>query len=131
MASHLEHSFAAAWTVRCPDLPYLREYRLPAYVAWAQEKKEMGLSRKAVPMKADFAWPQARVALEIQGGTWVQGGHSTGLGITRDATKSFVAQADGWALVALTDGMLNRQQEIWLPKLEGLIRTRLVQSDVV
>lgn len=110
--------------MRCPDLPFEREYHLPAWVAWAHERKNLGLSKRAVSMRADFAWPEAQVAVEVQGGIWVKGGHSSGSGIDRDAAKSFLAQADGWLLAAFTEGMFTRQAEIWLPKLEAAIRLR-------
>lgn len=88
------------------------------------------MARKAIAMKADFAWPGAQVGLEVQGGIWVKSGHSTGTGIDRDAVKSFVAQADGWVLLAFTEKMFTQQNQIWLPKLASLIRTRLVAAKV-
>lgn len=122
--SHLEQRFAAAWTVRYPDLVPAREYVLPVWKDWAAELKRRGLRRRAVPMRADFAWPLARVALEIQGGTWVKSGHSSGGGIERDATKAFLAQCDGWVVLCLTEGMLTRQADVWLPRLAELIRSQ-------
>jgi hypothetical protein len=127
--SHLEVRFAAQWTVRYPELPFEREHVIPGWRGWAAEKKAMGLTTKAVPMRADFAWPAARVALEIQGGQWVKSGHSSGSGLERDAAKALLAQLDGWALIALTERMLTRQAEIWLPRLEQLIRTRQPGTD--
>lgn len=123
--SRLEQQFAARWGVRYPELPPTREHVLPAWQAWAQDLKRRGLRRRSVPMRADFAWPAARVALEIQGGTWVKSGHSSGRGIERDCIKALLAQSDGWALVAVTDAMLCRQTDIWLPMLAVLIRSRL------
>lgn len=122
--SHLEARFAGKWIVRYPELPFEREHVIPGWQRWAAERKAMGLTTRAVPMRADFAWPAARVALEIQGGQWVKSGHSSGGGLDRDAAKALIAQLDGWALVALTGRMLTRQPEIWLPRLEQLIRTR-------
>ena len=127
--SHLEQVFAATWGVRYPELPPSREVVLPVWAEWAQELKRRGLRQRAVAMRADFAWPAARVGLEIQGGTWVKSGHSTGTGIERDAVKGLLAQSSGWALVAFTDHMLCRQGEIWLPLLADLIRSRQ-SSDV-
>lgn len=122
--SYLEARFAAQWTVRYPELPFEREHVILGWRDWAAEKKAMGFTTRAVPMRADFAWPAARVALEIQGGQWVKSGHSSGSGLDRDAVKALIAQLDGWALVALTERMLTRQAVIWLPRLEQLIRTR-------
>lgn len=72
-------------------------------------------------MVADFAWPEARIAVEVQGATWVKGGHSTGAGIARDAAKSNLAQLSGWVLLALTAEMIRPD---WLARLETALRSR-------
>ena len=124
--SHLEQRFSAQWVVRYPDLPFEREHVVPAWRTWAEWKKASGLTTRAQPMRADFAWPAACVAVEIQGGTWGRkSGHSSGSGIERDAIKTLLAQMDGWALIPLTDHMVGRDAQIWLPRLEHLIRSRL------
>ena len=51
----------------------------------------------------DFAWPNFKLLLEVQGGTWIKGGHSTGKGIGRDCEKECLALAEGWR-VAHVDG---------------------------
>lgn len=57
----------------------------------------------------DFAWPEQKLAVEIQGGTWAKGpqAHGHGRGFTRDCAKSFAAQALGWRVLPL-DGDLVR-----------------------
>ena len=35
----------------------------------------------------DFAWPGAKVALEVEGGTWTHGRHNRGVGMEKDAEK--------------------------------------------
>ncbi len=37
--------------------------------------------------RMDWAWPDQRVALEIDGGVWVRGAHGRGTGIVRDQEK--------------------------------------------
>jgi len=44
----------------------------------------------------DFAWTDARVLVEINGGTYARMGHSTGTGIARDYEKSNLAVLAGW-----------------------------------
>jgi very-short-patch-repair endonuclease len=44
----------------------------------------------------DFAWTDARVLVEINGGTYAHMGHSTGPGIARDYEKSNLAMLAGW-----------------------------------
>lgn len=125
--SGLENAFQGKWLRDYPGLPFEREYIIDAWREWAQEKKDRGLSKRLGFFRADFAWPQARVCLEVQGGTFVVGGHSTGPGIERDAIKSLTAQASGWAHICLTDKMLTRGngERIWLPKLAHLIVSRM------
>lgn len=48
----------------------------------------------------DFCWREAKLLVEINGGTFTQGGHSTGLGIRRDYTKSNLAQLAGWRVLS-------------------------------
>lgn len=122
-SSSLERAFLGAWSVRHPELPPVREFVIPGWRAWAEEQKRRGLRKRVVPMRADFAWPDARVALELQGGTWRRGGHSTGGGIERDATKAALAQLDGWVLLAFTSGMLG-QPGTWFPRLAACIHAR-------
>jgi len=51
----------------------------------------------------DFAWPDQKVAVELDGGIWTKGGHSTGSGIMRDMEKSNAAQLDGWLVLRFSD----------------------------
>jgi hypothetical protein len=46
----------------------------------------------------DFSWPHKKIAVEVQGGVWAKGGHTTGVGITRDLEKKDAAMADGWII---------------------------------
>lgn len=48
----------------------------------------------------DAAWPSVKVALEIDGGTWMgKGGHTTGAGHRKDREKSNAAQIRGWMVL--------------------------------
>jgi very-short-patch-repair endonuclease len=54
----------------------------------------------------DFAWPEARVLVEINGGTYAHMGHSTGSGIARDYEKSNLAVLAGWKVFAFDRRMV-------------------------
>jgi len=54
----------------------------------------------------DFAWPEARVLVEINGGTYAHMGHSTGTGIARDYEKSNLAVLAGWKVFAFDRRMV-------------------------
>lgn len=86
MSKH-EQLFAAVWPTTYP--PFVREY----------EFDELD-NRK---WRFDFAWPAFRVAVEIHGATFVQGRHTRGLGIAKDAEKARAAALQGWHVLPYTD----------------------------
>lgn len=47
----------------------------------------------------DYAWPQHRVALEIEGGIWTGGRHTRGVGFVRDMEKYNTATVMGWKVL--------------------------------
>jgi hypothetical protein len=50
----------------------------------------------------DWAWPDQRVALEVQGGIFVAGRHSRGAGLLKEHEKMNAAAALGWRLLYTT-----------------------------
>lgn len=53
--------------------------------------------RKRVPFRFDAAWPAYWLAVEVQGGAFIRGGHTRGAGFRRDQEKLCEAVAQGWA----------------------------------
>jgi very-short-patch-repair endonuclease len=66
---------------------YVREYR----------------AIKGRKFRFDFAWLEQRLLVEVNGGTYTKGAHSTGQGIARDYEKANLATLDGWR-VLMFDG---------------------------
>jgi len=128
MASKLEARFAAAWQQRYPHLPYITEQTIPAWEAWAERRKALGLCRVRRPYRGDFLWPASRVVVECQGGTWSVGGHSSGAGIDRDAAKAITAQLGGWLLFPITTTMLREHGGVWLPMIAEAVVSRYTES---
>lgn len=58
--------------------------------------------------RADFAFPQWRILVEIDGNIWVKGGHSSGAGILRDIAKTNLAAVNGWTLLRFDTGTIRR-----------------------
>ncbi len=56
--------------------------------------------------KLDFAWPESKVALEVEGGTWVGGRHVRGKGFEADCEKYNELAAMGWRLIRVTSTMV-------------------------
>ncbi len=52
----------------------------------------------------DFAYPDPDVllAIEVEGGTWTGGRHTTGVGFERDAEKYAHAAIKGWRVIRAT-----------------------------
>lgn len=88
--SHLEERLAQ----------YIQLQRLPAPV------REFQFAAPARRWKFDFAWPDRGVALEIEGGTWVQGRHNTGTGMRSDCEKYNAAASMGWVVYRVTVDMV-------------------------
>ena len=47
----------------------------------------------------DFAWLEHRLLVEVNGGTYTKGAHSTGQGIARDYEKANLAVLQGWRVL--------------------------------
>ena len=54
----------------------------------------------------DFAWPDKKLAVEIEGGTWSGGRHTSGKGYRADCEKYSNAAIMGWAVIRVTTDML-------------------------
>jgi len=50
----------------------------------------------------DFYIASLNVLIEIQGGTWVKSGHTSGVGIQRDCTKANMATLHGFRTLTFT-----------------------------
>ena len=58
---------------------------------------------KGRKFRFDFAFIDAKLLIEVNGGTYTKGAHSTGQGIARDYEKANLATLDGWR-VLMFDG---------------------------
>jgi hypothetical protein len=55
----------------------------------------------------DLAWPDRKLAVEVEGGTWVAGRHTTGAGFLADIEKYNAAVLAGWRVLRVTTGMVD------------------------
>lgn len=55
----------------------------------------------------DYAWPDLRLALEVDGGTWSNGRHTRAAGFERDCEKLNAAAALGWRVLRVTGAMIH------------------------
>jgi len=89
MKSNLEALLESQMThLRFP--PFEAEYRFHPTRRW----------------RFDFAWPELKLAVEVDGGTWTYGRHSRPLGIEQDCEKYGEAQLLGWTVYRCTGSMV-------------------------
>ena len=88
--SGLELAFLRIWNHTAPKhLPApVREYKFDPNRSW----------------RLDFAWPDIKVSVEIQGGQWKKGGggHQRGGGFRKNCEKINAAQLAGWTVLQYT-----------------------------
>lgn len=56
--------------------------------------------------RADFAFLDARLLVEVEGGQWTNGRHSRGAGFENDCEKYNAMTLQGWRLLRFTTGMV-------------------------
>lgn len=54
----------------------------------------------------DFAWPEQRLAVEVEGGHWSGGRHTRGSGFEADCEKYLHAVVEGWRVLRVTGSMV-------------------------
>jgi len=65
--------------------------------------------------RADFAHMPSRTLIEIEGGIWIRGRHTSPRGFAADAEKYLEATLAGWRVLRLVD------QQIKVPTIERII----------
>ena len=90
--SVLERTFLTRWLQLAGDQPEpVREFVFAAPRKW----------------RADFAWPDQRVLVEIEGGVHSGGRHVRGKGFEADLEKGNMAQVLGYKVLRFSGGMVN------------------------
>lgn len=105
--SPLEKKFLRMWRKCCPGLGLIQDKVMPVP------------SRK---FRLDFAHPDALVGVEISGGIWRKGAHSSGRGLIRDYEKLNLCQMNGWIVFQLSSQQITPQ---WCRKIKETIEGRL------
>lgn len=86
--SELEQSFLATWDTLCRHNG----------MATVFPEREHYFARPR-RWRFDFAFPQHRVAVELEGGVWTGGRHATGAGMVADMDKYNAAASRGWRVL--------------------------------
>ena len=79
------------------DVPtYQREHRFHPMRRW----------------RFDFAWPDHKLAVEVEGGAWTGGRHTRGSGFVADCNKYNAATVLGWRVLRVTTSHLRDEQAV-------------------
>jgi Uncharacterized protein conserved in bacteria len=100
--SRLEEKFFTKWKELYPKIDFEREYKL-------LENRNF---------RADFAHPDSKTAIEIQGGIWISGRHNRGSGYTKDCKRTLALIAQGWTVIYLVESMFTQDT---FEKIKGII----------
>ena len=81
-----------AWQIQASGNPHpVEEYRFHPTRRW----------------RFDFAWPDRKLAVEIEGGTYSGGRHTRGGGFEKDCENYAEAMLLGWKVLRFTTKMVN------------------------
>ena len=56
--------------------------------------------------RSDFAYPERKLLIEVEGGMWTKSRHRTGTGYTADCEKYNHATLAGWRVLRFTSSMI-------------------------
>lgn len=100
----LQQAFLAAWrTHGLPDPT--PEYRFHKTRKW----------------RFDYAWPQLKVAVEINGGSFVQGRHNRGAALISEYDKLNEAQRLGWVVLQFGTAHMKNPTEVAATVLDVMV----------
>lgn len=70
---------------------------------------------KSRKFRFDFAWPVLLFAVEVDGNVYHTSRHTTGAGYSRDCEKFALATIEGYRVIRVTTGQVNKGQAIeWI-----------------
>lgn len=85
------------WQITAGKLPHpWREYRFHPTRRW----------------RFDLAWPDQRLAVEVEGGIWTNGRHTRGAGMEEDMRKYNAAALLGWRVLRVSGRMIGNGEAL-------------------
>lgn len=112
--SKLEVQFADLWEKLAPSHPVpVREHKF-------MEKRKF---------QFDFAWPEHKIAVECEGGSYVRGRHTRGAGFEKDCEKYNLAALTGWTVLRYTGSMMKKEPEAIIGQIQWILEKKGAKHD--
>jgi len=97
------------------------KYKLPVVLNWFADNEIVAPEweykfDEQRNWRFDFAWPEKKVALEVEGGIYTHGRHGRGSGIAKDIEKYNQASVLGWKVLRVTPENLCIQETAYMLK---------------
>jgi very-short-patch-repair endonuclease len=110
--SALENLLIWQLTAQGVKIP-VREYRFAAeHVGMGKGVRDRLRAADLKDWRFDFAWPDERLAVEVEGGQWSGGRHTRGKGFTEDILKYDRAMRLGWTVYRTEAGLIKSNEAV-------------------
>ena len=97
MAEIVRHQYKRANAVTKSEIEELLAWQIK--ITGLPEPKRECLFWEGRRFRFDFCWPDLKIAVEVEGGTWVLGRHTRGAGFAKDCEKYNEAAILGWKVL--------------------------------
>ena len=102
------------------EAAFMRAWQLLAADRWPYPKRELRFHPTRM-WRFDFGWEVERVAVEMEGGVFVGGGHNRGRQYTMDCEKYNAATVMGWRVLRYTTLDVRKRPAQMVEEIGGLL----------
>lgn len=104
--SELERAFVTYLRIFAPDIPApVAQFKFDPKRKWP----------------CDYAWPESRLLVEIEGGTWVNGAHVRPEKYAKDCAKYNRATELGYRVIRFTSDMLHNNPDSCIELVKRMV----------